>query len=115
MNDPLNRPLRLVRGDDADPFLVRWTDSAGAPIAIATAALQIRRQRDAANPAPLTLTGGAGLTITGNEVAVHFTAAQTALLPDHGFWDLEVVAVGTGLRRTLAGGPFVLQKDVTRV
>lgn len=104
--------IRLTRGDSWANLKVRWRDSDGEPVPLASARLQVR-PRVSSPTVLLSMTTDDDLTIvTGDYVVPSLTAEQTKDLTS-GWYDLEVTSTA-GQVKTLIAGRFIVDKDVTR-
>jgi hypothetical protein len=105
-------PIELVRGDSWSGFKVRWRDTNGDPVPLASALMQVRLSPDA-DEVLLELTDGDGLTIDSDQyVTPAITPAQSANLRS-GHYDLQVTSTSGGVL-TLIGGPVKVTPDVSR-
>jgi hypothetical protein len=111
----------LVIDQGADWYLtVTYENPNGTPINITgyTAALQLR-SLPSSPTAVLSLSTGAGITITGNTgvVSIHATATQTRVI-DEGtyYYDLEITspATPTAVTTRLVQGQAIVSAEVTR-
>lgn len=109
-----NHTITVVRGDTWNDLRVRWLDSAGVAVVIASARLQVRANVDSETPIVSLSSPSGGITIDGsNHILPVLTAAQTAALSTGGVYDLEATSA-SGDVVTLLRGPFRLVKDVSR-
>jgi hypothetical protein len=109
----------VVIDQGANWFLnVTYDNPNGTPVNLTnyTAALQLR-SLPSDTVAVLTLTTGAGITITGATglVAIQATAAQTRAIDDGVYYyDLEITAPSTGVVTRLIQGQAEVSAEVTR-
>jgi hypothetical protein len=109
----------VVIDQGANWFLnVTYDNPNGTPVNLTnyTAALQLR-SLPSDTVAVLTLTTGAGITITGATglVAIQATAAQTRAIDDGVYYyDLEITAPSTGVVTRLIQGQVEVSAEVTR-
>jgi hypothetical protein len=100
--------LVTYRGDDFAFSLTVWEpDGSEADLSAATLLAQVRVTPDSSD-----VLGELALSVDGNVVDLHLTAAISAALPRSASWDCEMVR--SGWTTTLAAGNLVTTPDVTR-
>lgn len=108
---PGNLPLTLYRGDTGRWQFKLWTDAAKtvpADLTDATAAAQIRDKPGGENVTELACS-----VTPPNIIDMTLTAAQSALLPPAGAWDLQLTYTGSGDVATVLAGKVIVTSDVT--
>jgi hypothetical protein len=97
----------VLQGDTFDA-VVTFRDSEGKPLNFAGATL-IMHIRDEADNLEATLQAGSEFNVSSNIVTFNYV---TNLTPDTYFYDLQCT-FANGLRKTLIGGKYKVQKQIT--
>lgn len=97
----------VIKGDTFDAVL-KFLDGLGQPLSFtgATLLMHIRNYSDALL---VTLEAGSGFTVASNTVVFNYI---TTLTPDTYFYDIQCT-FSNGLRKTLIGGKYKVQKEIT--
>lgn len=99
----------VLQGDTFDAA-VSFKDSNGRPLNFSGATLLMEiRAEDNTGSADATLQSGSGFSVSGNTVTFDYI---TNLSPDTYFYDLQCT-FASGLRKTLIGGKYKVQKQIT--
>jgi hypothetical protein len=97
----------VLKGDTFDA-VVTFKDADQKPLNF-TGATLLMHIRNEADTLMATLQAGSGFTVSSNIVTFNYV---TALAPDTYFYDLQCT-FGSGLRKTLIGGKYKVQKEIT--
>lgn len=97
----------VIKGDTFDA-VVNFKDADQKPLNFAGATL-LMHIRDTADSLMATLQSGSGFTVSSNIVTFNYI---TTLAPDTYFYDLQCT-FANGLRKTLIGGKYRVQKEIT--
>ena len=109
--------LKVYSGDTY--FMsVTWNDSTGTPIDNSgyTALMEFRKKATSADPALVTLTDGAGITLNGVDgtIDIEIADTETPLITNNSVYDLQMTETATGVVTTLIAGTAALTMDVSR-
>ena len=97
----------VLKGDTFDA-VVNFKDADQKPLNFAGATL-LMHIRDSSDSLMATLQSGSGFTVSSNIVTFNYI---TTLTPDTYFYDLQCT-FANGLRKTLIGGKYKVQKEIT--
>jgi hypothetical protein len=110
MSIPASYSLEFYRGDSFRRQFLLWADKDKTqPVDLtgATAAAELRPAPSAERWQSLTC------SITGNVIDVSLPAADTAMIPGSGYWDLQITYASGDVRTVVHGGVSVAG-DITR-
>jgi hypothetical protein len=97
----------VLKGDTFDA-VVTFRDAEQKPLNF-TGATLIMHIRNEADTLMATLQAGSGFTVSSNIVTFNYV---TTFAPDTYFYDLQCT-FASGLRKTLIGGKYKVQKEIT--
>jgi hypothetical protein len=97
----------VLKGDTFDA-VVTFKDAEQKPLNF-TGATLLMHIRDDSDALQATLQSGSGFTVSSNVVTFSYI---TTLAPDTYFYDLQCT-FANGLRKTLIGGKYKVQKEIT--
>ena len=97
----------VLKGDTFDAIL-KFLDGQGKPLSF-TGATLLMHIRDSNDALLVTLQSGSGFLVSSNIVTFNYI---TTLAPDTYFYDLQCT-FSSGLVKTLIGGKYKVQKEIT--
>ena len=97
---------------------VLWQTADGTPIDNSgyTGLMEFRKKTTSADPALVTLTDGAGITMGGADglISLEIDPTETPAITDQAVYDLQMTETATGVVTTLIAGTATVAMDVSR-